>query len=86
MKNQLEYLYSLQRRGVKLGLEHTNALLKHLDNPHKDLTLIHIAGTNGKGSTASHIYSILREYGYSVGLYTSPHLVSFNERDRKSVG
>ena len=82
MKNQLEYLYSLQRRGVKLGLEHTNALLKHLDNPHKDLTLIHIAGTNGKGSTASHIYSILREYGYSVGLYTSPHLVSFNERIR----
>lgn len=76
----LDYMYGLKRWGIKLGLEVTEALLKELGNPHKNLKAIHIAGTNGKGSTAVMICSILRSAGYSVGLYTSPHLVRFNER------
>ncbi|MFH1770160.1 MAG: folylpolyglutamate synthase/dihydrofolate synthase family protein [archaeon] len=76
----LEYVYSLERKGIKLGLDVMKSLLKALGNPEKDLKIIHIAGTNGKGSTAAMIESILRVEGYSTGLYTSPHLVMFNER------
>tara|TARA_Y100001968_G_scaffold47349_1_gene37568 strand:+ start:452 stop:1648 length:1197 start_codon:yes stop_codon:yes gene_type:complete len=65
-----------------MGLEHTDQLLNYINNPHQKLTFIHIAGTNGKGSTAAHLNSILQECDYKVGLYTSPHLVSFNERIR----
>ena len=79
---QLNSLYSLQRKGIKLGLEHTVQLLNFLGNPHKKLTLIHIAGTNGKGSTCAHLQTILRGHGYKAGLYTSPHLIKFNERIR----
>ena len=79
---ELKFLYSLQREGIKLGLQHTTDLLKFLGNPHNHFKAIHIAGTNGKGSTASYINSILIESGYKVGLYTSPHLVKFNERIR----
>ena len=79
---QLNALYSLQRNGIKLGLEHTFQLLEFLGNPQKKLTLIHVAGTNGKGSTCAHIERILRGHGYKVGLYTSPHLINFNERIR----
>ena len=78
----LKSLYELQRHGIKLGLEHTHRLLEFLGDPHKDLTLIHIAGTNGKGSTCAYIDSILRADGEKVGLYTSPHLIRFNERIR----
>ena len=78
----LESLYELQRHGIKLGLEHTHRLLEFLGDPHKDLTLIHIAGTNGKGSTCAYIDSILRADGKKIGLYTSPHLIRFNERIR----
>ncbi|HJM12125.1 MAG TPA: Mur ligase family protein [Candidatus Marinimicrobia bacterium] len=78
----LESLYALQRHGIKLGLEHTHRLLEFLGDPHKDLTLIHIAGTNGKGSTCAYIDSILRADGKKIGLYTSPHLIRFNERIR----
>ncbi len=78
----LNELYSLQRLGIKTGLEHTFQLLEACDNPHKNLKLIHIAGTNGKGSTAAFVFNILRTAGYKVGLYTSPHLVKFNERIR----
>lgn len=62
------------------GLERMEALLKGLGNPEKDFKVIHIAGTNGKGSTAVMIASILEEAGYSVGLYTSPHLENECER------
>ena len=78
----LDSLFNLQRFGIKLGLEHTAQLLKALGNPHDELTLIHIAGTNGKGSTCAMIASILRQSGKKVGLYTSPHLIGFNERIR----
>ena len=65
-----------------MGLNHTLRLLKFLNNPQNNFKTIHIAGTNGKGSTAAIIYSILIASGYKVGLYTSPHLISFNERIR----
>ena len=65
-----------------MGLEHTFSLLEFLKNPQNNLKIIHIAGTNGKGSTAAVIYSVLKARGYKVGLYTSPHLISFNERIR----
>ena len=79
---ELDSLYALQRNGIKLGLEHTFQLLEFLGNPQKKLKLIHVAGTNGKGSTCAHIECILRGNGYKVGLYTSPHLINFNERIR----
>ncbi|MFQ6677341.1 MAG: bifunctional folylpolyglutamate synthase/dihydrofolate synthase [Fidelibacterota bacterium] len=78
----LKELYSLQRLGIKTGLNHTRQLLRACDNPQKKLKLIHVAGTNGKGSTCAMIYSILHEAGLKVGLYTSPHLIHFNERIR----
>jgi|TARA_B100001079_G_scaffold145368_1_gene124479 dihydrofolate synthase/folylpolyglutamate synthase len=78
----LQKLYNLQRLGIKTGLEHTCELLEVCDNPQKKIKFIHLAGTNGKGSTAAFISSILRSIGLKVGLYTSPHLVSFNERIR----
>lgn len=76
----LDYLYSLQRFGIKLGLENTARLLERLGNPQDGLRIVHIAGTNGKGSTASALASILCQGGVRVGLYTSPHLHSFTER------
>tara|TARA_Y100000590_G_scaffold75685_3_gene83636 strand:- start:69818 stop:71065 length:1248 start_codon:yes stop_codon:yes gene_type:complete len=78
----LNYLYSLRRRGIKVGLHRTKALLKQCGNPHKGLPVVHIAGTNGKGSTAAMIASVLKLSGLKVGLYTSPHLLRFNERIR----
>ena len=78
----IQSLYSLQRHGIKLGLEHTYRLLEAIGDPHDGLRLIHVAGTNGKGSTCAMIYSILRASGQKVGLYTSPHLCRFNERIR----
>ena len=80
--NLLTHLYGLRRLGIKVGLEHTNELLRRCGSPHRGLKTIHIAGTNGKGSTAAMIQAILRENGLKVGLYTSPHLISFNERIR----
>ena len=65
-----------------MGLNHTMRLLKFLNNPQDNFKTIHVAGTNGKGSTAAIIYSILIANGYKVGLYTSPHLINFNERIR----
>lgn len=79
-ENALEYLYGLQVHGIKFGLSSTERLLKRLGNPHKRLSVIHIAGTNGKGSVAATVASILKELRLKVGLYTSPHLVRFNER------
>ena len=76
----LSYLFGLQRFGIKLGLANITSLLKHLGDPHAGLPSVHIAGSNGKGSTAAFLTSILRQAGYRVGLYTSPHLVDFSER------
>lgn len=76
------YLLGLQRHGIKLGLETMRALLAPLGNPHRAFRSLHIAGTNGKGSTAALVAAILRAAGYRVGLYTSPHLVDFRERIR----
>jgi len=80
LETSLKKLFSLHTFGIKLGLENTIGFLNHLGNPQKELKTIHIAGSNGKGSTASFISSILQEFGFKVGLYTSPHFVKFNER------
>ena len=76
----LNEMYGLRRFGIKLGLETIKRILRHLGNPQDDFRCIHIAGTNGKGSVASMLASILKTCGYKTGLYTSPHLVRFNER------
>ena len=76
----LKKLFSLHTFGIKLGLENTIKFLEHFGNPQNFLKTIHVAGSNGKGSTSSFIASILKESGYKVGLYTSPHFVKFNER------
>lgn len=76
----LDYLFGLQRFGIKLGLENIGALLERMGNPHRAYPAVHIAGSNGKGSTAAFLSRILRESGLRVGLYTSPHLADFSER------
>ncbi len=80
--SSLEYLYALQHFGIKLGLENTRRLLERLGNPQHRLRIVHIAGTNGKGSTAAALEQLLRGAGLCTGLYTSPHLHSFTERIR----
>lgn len=81
-QSSVDYLYGLQKYGIKFGLNSTENILARLGNPHKKLRCIHIAGTNGKGSTAATLCSILSRHGLRVGLYTSPHLVRFTERFR----
>ncbi len=76
------YLQRFQFHGFRLGLERMEAILEALDRPHLHYPTIHLAGTNGKGSVASIMASILGEHGLRVGLYTSPHLVSVTERFR----
>ena len=78
----LEFLYGLHNRGIKLGLRNIEGFLNKCGDPHKKIKTIHLAGTNGKGSTSSIIAKILQKNGYKVGLYTSPHLIHFNERIR----
>lgn len=78
----LQYLFGLERKGIKVGLTHTAELVKRCGNPETSFRSIHVAGTNGKGSTCTMMASIFREYGLKVGLYTSPHLIRFNERIR----
>ena len=79
-KQAMGFLHELEGRGIKLGLERMRSFLDFIGNPEKTFKSVHVAGTNGKGSTCAMIESILREAGYKTGLYTSPHLVSFNER------
>jgi dihydrofolate synthase/folylpolyglutamate synthase len=76
----LEHLYRLERFGIKLGLENIRRLLSLLGDPHRGLKVLHVTGTNGKGSVCAYAAAVLRAAGYRVGLYTSPHLVRFNER------
>jgi dihydrofolate synthase/folylpolyglutamate synthase len=76
----LAYLYGLERFGMVFGLENILCLLQVLEDPHRTLKVIHVGGTNGKGSVSAMVASVLQEEGYRVGLYTSPHLVSFTER------
>src|SRR2546429_3058744 len=87
-KEAIDYLYSLRLFGTKLGLENTFRLAKLVGNPQERLRFIHVAGTNGKGSTCAMLESIYRAAGLRVGLFTSPHLVAFGERiqiNRQSV-
>ncbi len=86
-KETLDFLFSrlpqFSKEGLsayKPGLENTLAFAEHNSNPHSGLRVIHIGGTNGKGSTSAMLYGVLREAGYSVGLYSSPHLKDFRER------
>ena len=76
----LQYFEQTDLRGSYLGLEEISKVLDRLGNPEKQLKFVHIAGTNGKGSTATLVESCLRKAGYRVGLYTSPHLIRYNER------
>lgn len=76
----LEEMFGLHRFGIKLGLDVIGHMLDRLQNPQDTFSCIHIAGTNGKGSIAAGLAHILRASGFRVGLYTSPHLIRFNER------
>ena len=76
----LSYLYNLQKFGMKFGLSKTENLLRAFNNPQKHLRMIHVAGSNGKGSVAAMLSSIYSQAGYKVGLFTSPHLIDFRER------
>lgn len=78
--NAESILQSYQHFGIHLGLERINQLLQKLDKPHQKVPIIHIAGTNGKGSVCAYLSSILTEAGYRVGRYTSPHLIDWTER------
>jgi dihydrofolate synthase/folylpolyglutamate synthase len=79
-QNCLKTLYGFRRFGIKLGLSTIKKILAGLGDPQNSFACIHVAGTNGKGSVASSLASILYRSGYKTGLYTSPHLVRFNER------
>lgn len=79
-ESAMEYIHAVQWAGHKPGLTRTRTLLAALGDPHKQLKFVHVAGTNGKGSTAAMLASCLRAAGYHVGLYTSPFINRFNER------
>ena len=81
-EESVAYIHGKYGKGVKAGLENMNRLLARLGNPHRALRCIHVAGTNGKGSTCAFIDSVLRAAGCKVGLYTSPFLMRYNERMR----
>lgn len=76
----LKWLYGLENFGIKLGLDNEKKLLERLGNPQEKFRTVHVAGTNGKGSVCAMIASVLSSEGYVTGLYSSPHLVEFEER------
>ncbi len=80
MSRSYEKLFKRTTAGIKPGLDVITALLDALDNPHHRLAVIHVAGTNGKGSVCAMLESVLRASGFKTGLYTSPHLIDFSER------
>src|SRR5580765_3107190 len=87
-RHAVQFLYGLRLFGAKFGLENTFKLAALAGDPQKKLRFIHVAGTNGKGSTCAMLESIYRAGGLRTGLFTSPHLVSFRERiqvDRQMI-
>jgi dihydrofolate synthase/folylpolyglutamate synthase len=82
MNPAVQALFDRTTAGIKPGLDVVSALLDALGNPHHRLAVIHVAGTNGKGSVCAMLESVLRASGFKTGLYTSPHLVDFSERFR----
>ncbi len=76
----IEYIHSLEKFGIKPGMERIRALCSKLGNPQDKLKIIHVAGTNGKGSTSTMISNILRKSGYNTGLFISPYVTDFRER------
>ena len=85
----IEYIHSVSWKGSIPGLGRTRELLRRMGNPEKELKFIHIVGTNGKGSTAAMLASVLQRAGYRTGLYTSPFLYRFQERmqvDGREIG
>lgn len=86
-RENLDFMYALSREGMKLDLEVMKSFSEMVGNPERDFKSVHIAGTNGKGSTSAYLYNILRQK-FKAGLYTSPHLIKFNERivlDRNQI-
>jgi len=81
-ERSISYLYSLQVHGIKLGLDNIRAVCAALKNPQDDFNSAHVAGTNGKGSTAAMLARLLTTSGRRTGLFTSPHMVRFTERIR----
>lgn len=79
-KQSIQWLYSFEKYGSKLGLQNITLLMNHLQNPQNTYKTIHVTGTNGKGSVCKYIGSILKQAGYTVGVYISPHLQRFSER------
>ena len=80
VEQALDYIHSVCWKGMVPGLSRINALLEKMGNPHRQMKYVHIAGTNGKGSTAAMTASILRKAGYCTGLYTSPYIYQYGER------
>ena len=80
--DSIQYLLSIETRGIKLGFQRTRQIMKACDNPHIGMPSIQVAGTNGKGSVCAMLANILKTADYKTGLYTSPHLVNVNERIR----
>ena len=78
--NAIDWLYSFEKFGIKLGLERIAYICEKLDNPQDNYKIIHVAGTNGKGSVCKYLESIFFESGYSVGTFLSPHVQNFSER------
>ena len=76
----IEYIHSLEKFGIKPGMERIRALCDKLGNPQKNLRVIHVAGTNGKGSTSTMISNILCKNGFNTGLFISPYVTDFRER------
>lgn len=79
-KENLDFIYGLKLLGIKQGLKSTRNFMNLLGNPQDSFEIVHIAGTNGKGSTSTMVANILKEAGYKVGLYLSPYVINFNER------
>ena len=76
----LDYLYALKNRGSKYGIDRMRLLVEALGHPERTFPVIHVAGTNGKGSVCAMLEALYRENGYKVGFFSSPHLVHLGER------
>ena len=80
--NAIQYLLSIETKGIKLGFQRTEQMLMACGNPHLNLPALQVSGTNGKGSVCSILAKILQSANYKTGLFTSPHLINLNERIR----